>query len=96
MAYRVCKFGCRTVNMERPMGRRENKRPKASPSSSMYDSLRSSYVKHTKQEEEVFSPNEKVSSGPLLVFVLMRRGEEIGYSNCSRGHNLKRHHRQGV
>lgn len=88
MAYRVCKFGCRIVHMGWPMGRRENKRPKASPSSSMYDSLRSSYVKHTKQEEEVFSPNEKVSSGPLLVFALMRRAEEFGQSDCSRGHDL--------
>ena len=49
----------------------------------MYDSLRSSYVKHTKQEEEVFSPNEKLSSGPLLLFVLMSRAEEFGQSDCS-------------
>lgn len=83
MAYRVCKSECRIVRIWLPMNRRENKRPKTSPSSSMYDSLRSSYVKHTKQEEEVFSPNEKLSSGPLLLFVLMSRAEEFGQSDCS-------------
>ena len=88
MVYRVCKSECRMVDSWLLMSRRENKRPKASSSSSMHNSLRSSYVKHTKQEEEVFSPNEKLSSGPLFLFVLMSRTEEFCQSGCSRGHDV--------
>ena len=88
MAYRVCKSECRMAGIGLLTNRRENRRPRTSPSSSMHDSLRSAYVKHTKQEEEVFSPNENLSSGLLLLFVLMSRTEEFNQSDCSRGHHV--------
>ncbi|KNB42452.1 chaperone [Blastocystis sp. subtype 4] len=39
---------------------RKNRRPKCASSSSISDSLRSSHVKHTAEEEKIFAPTERV------------------------------------